>query len=135
MEQPQYLIDTNTVIDYLGERLPASGMAFMNHVFSKLPPVSVITKIEILGFKAPGEYEQLLINFMQDVAVLSLTDDIVAASINIRKNYKAKLPDAIIAATALVHGLTLLTHNLADFKNILDLALMDPYNPHFYTSG
>jgi hypothetical protein len=135
MERTQYLIDTNIVIDYLGERLPASGMAFMNRVFDNLPLVSVITKIEILGFKAPGEYEQLLNNFMQDVTVLNLTDDIVAASINIQKNYKTKLPDAIIAATALVHGLTLLTHNSADFKNILDLALIDPYNPHFETSG
>ena len=32
MEQQQYLIDTNAVIDYLGEKLPASGMAFMNGV-------------------------------------------------------------------------------------------------------
>jgi hypothetical protein len=96
MERPQYLIDTNTVIDYLGEKLPASAITFMNHVFDKIPLVSVITKIEVLGFKASGQYEQLLINFMQDVTVLNLTDEIVVASINIRKNYKTKLPDAIV---------------------------------------
>jgi len=60
MERTQYLIDTNIVIDYLGKRLPASGMAFMNHVFSNVRLVSVITKIEVLGFKAPGQHEQLL---------------------------------------------------------------------------
>jgi hypothetical protein len=128
MEQPQYLIDTNAVIDYLEEKLPATGMAFMDYVFDNLPLVSVITKIEVLGFKTPNQYEEsLLINFMQDVTILNLTDEIVVASINIRKNYKTKLPDAIIAATALVHGLTVVTHNSADFKNILGLALMDPY--------
>jgi hypothetical protein len=103
-------------------------MAFMDYVFDNLPLVSVITKIEVLGFKTPNQYEEsLLINFMQDVTILNLTDEIVVASINIRKNYKTKLPDAIIAATALVHGLTVVTHNSADFKNILGLALMDPY--------
>jgi hypothetical protein len=45
MEQPQYLIDTNTVIDYLGNKLPASGMDFMNTVIDAVPNVSVVTKI------------------------------------------------------------------------------------------
>ena len=55
MEQPQYLIDTNAVIDYLGQKLPDSGMAFMNSVVDAIPVISVITKIEVLGFKAPAE--------------------------------------------------------------------------------
>ena len=37
-----------------------------------------------------------------------------------------KLPDAIIAATALVHGLTLWTHNTDDFKDVPQLKLFDP---------
>jgi hypothetical protein len=45
MEQQQYLIDTNTVIDYLGKILPAKGMVFMNSVIDAGPNVSVITKI------------------------------------------------------------------------------------------
>ncbi|MEK6615315.1 MAG: hypothetical protein AABZ32_04270 [Bacteroidota bacterium] len=45
MEQPQYLIDSNAVIDYLGKKLPASGMDFMNVVVDAVPNVSVITKI------------------------------------------------------------------------------------------
>ncbi len=53
MEQPQCLIDTNAVIDYLGSRLPASGMDFMNKVIDAVPNVSVVTKIEVLGFNAP----------------------------------------------------------------------------------
>lgn len=50
MEQPNYLIDTNAVIDYLGRKLPDYGMSFMNTVIDAVPNVSIITKIEVLGF-------------------------------------------------------------------------------------
>lgn len=45
MGQQQYLIDTNVVIDYLGNKLPANGMHFMNGVIDAIPNISVITKI------------------------------------------------------------------------------------------
>ncbi len=45
MEQQQYLIDTNVVIDYLGKKLPASAMTFLNEVIDSIPNVSIITRI------------------------------------------------------------------------------------------
>ena len=48
MEQQQYLIDTNAVVDYIGNKLPVDGMAFMNNVIDNVPFVSIITKIEVL---------------------------------------------------------------------------------------
>lgn len=45
-----------------------------------------------------------------------------------RRKYKTKLPDAIIAATALVHNLTIISRNTADFKNIEGLKVLDLYN-------
>ena len=128
MEQPQYLIDTNAVIDYLGEKLPASGMVFMNDVIDAVPMVSVITKIEVLGFNAPAEHYQLLIDFMNDATLFALTDEIIDASIEIRKNHKTKLPDAIIAATALVNGITIISRNTKDFRNIDGLDCVNPYD-------
>lgn len=127
MEQPQYLIDSNAVIDYLGRKLPPSGMDFMNSVIDDFPTLSVITKIEVLGFNAPDEHYQLLTNFMDDNTILGLTNNIVDTSIEIRKNYKTKLPDAIIAATALVYNLTLISRNTSDFINIQDLKVINPY--------
>ena len=53
MGQPQYLIDSNAVIDYLGNKLPAKGMEFMDSVIDEVPNLSVVTKIEVLGFNAP----------------------------------------------------------------------------------
>lgn len=88
MEQTQYLIDTNAVIDYLGRKFPASGMDFMNGVVDVIPNVSVVTKIEVLGFNASDEHYKLLTSFMDDATVFQLTDNIVEASILIRKNIK-----------------------------------------------
>lgn len=48
-------------------------------------------------------------------------------TILIRRQYKIKLPDAIIAATALVHNLILVTRNTSDFKNIPELQLINPW--------
>ncbi len=118
MEQPQYLIDTNAVIDYLGEKMSVTGMGFMNAVIDAVPVISIITKIEVLGFNAPEEHYRLLENFMSDAAVLPLAEDTVRKSIEIRKKHKTKLPDAIIAATAIVHNLTLISRNISDFKSI-----------------
>lgn len=128
MEQTQYLIDTNAVIDYLGNKLLISGMDFMNTIIDAVPNVSVVTKIEVLGFNAPEQHNQLLVNFINDATVFDLTDNIVEASIEIRKKHKTKLPDAIIAATALVYDLVLITRNISDFKNIDGLKVIDPHS-------
>lgn len=128
MEQPQYLIDTNAVIDYLGQKLTFSGRDFMNGIINVVPIVSVITKIEVLGFNASDKHYQLLTNFMNDATVLDLTGNIVDVTISIRKNFKIKLPDAIIAATALVYDLILISRNISDFRNIKDLKVINPYN-------
>lgn len=128
MEQTQYLIDTNVVIDYLGRKLPVSGMDFMNTVIDNIPNVSVVSKIEVLGFNAPAEHYQLLTQFMNDATVLDLSDSVVDASIAIRKSHKTKLPDAIIAATALVYDLVVISRNVTDFKNIQGVQVIDPHS-------
>ena len=38
-----------------------------------------------------------------------------------------KLPDAIIAATAIINNFTLITHNIKDFQKITELQTMDLY--------
>lgn len=128
MEQSQFLIDTNAVIDYLGKKLPLSGMDFMNRIVDAIPNISVITKIEVLGFNASEEHAQLLFNFMEDATILDLTSSIVDVSIDIRKKSKTPLPDAIIAATAIVYDLVLITRNISDFKNIQGLNVINPHS-------
>ena len=64
---------------------------------------------------------------MNDATVLDLTGAIVDVSIEIRKKNKTSLPDAIIAATALVYDLVLISRNVSDFKNIQGLKIIDPH--------
>ncbi|MGV8094413.1 MAG: type II toxin-antitoxin system VapC family toxin [Mangrovibacterium sp.] len=123
----QFLIDSNAVVDYLSGKLPQTGMAFMNVVVNDIPGISVISKIEVLGYKTDLEAYQLLTSFVNDSIIYALSDDIVEQTINIRKGHKIKTPDAIIASTAIVNGLTLITRNTKDFKNIEGLTIIDPY--------
>jgi predicted nucleic acid-binding protein len=69
-----------------------------------------------------------LTNFIDDANVLNLSNDVVKASIEIRKKHKNKLPDAIIAATAIVYDLVLITRNTKDFSNIDGLKVIDPFS-------
>jgi len=124
----QYLIDSNAVIDYLSGILPVSGMKFMDGVVNAVPQVSVITKIEVLGYNTPPAAYQFLIDFMNDAAVLELTDDVVNQTIALRQQVKIKLPDAIIASTALVNGFELISRNTSDFKNVGGLTVIDPHS-------
>lgn len=65
---------------------------------------------------------------MNDFLVLGITNSIVDKSIAIRKSYKTKLPDAIIAGTSIVYDFVLVTRNNSDFKNIERLKLINPHN-------
>lgn len=127
MEQPQYLIDTNVVIDYLGNKLPVTSMEFINGLIDNSPIISIVTKIEILSFNASKEHYKVLCDFITDATVLDLTGNVVDTCIEIRKKHKTKLPDAIIAATALVYDLILISRNTSDFKNIDDLTVTNPH--------
>ena len=128
MEQTQYLIDSNSIIDYLGENLPPAGMEFLNKIIDNVPNVSVISKIEVLGFNTADQHYQILFNFMNDATVFDLTGSVVDVCIELRKKYKTKLPDAIIAATAMVYDLVLITRNISDFKNIQELKVLNPHS-------
>ena len=127
MEQPQYLIHTNAVIDYLGKKVPPAGMSFMDNIIDEVPRLSVVTKIEVLGFNAPSEHYQLLVNFMNDAMIMPLTENIVDKSIYIRKKHKTKLPDAIIAAIAIITNSILISRNTSDFRNIEGLKVIDAH--------
>ncbi len=102
-------------------------MSFMDDVIDAVANVSVITKMEVLGFNAPEDDYKLLTEFINDAVVLYLTEEIVEQCISIRKEQPVKLPDAIIAATAVVYGMDLITRNTSDFQNIHGLKVVNPH--------
>lgn len=122
-----YLIDSNVLIDYVAERFNPQQLLKLDNIFDMELNVSVITKIETLGFNAPTHEEKKMLQFFSLANILPLNDDIVQLTIDIRKTIKLKTPDAIIAATALAYNLPLLSRNTADFKNIAGLTVIDPH--------
>ncbi len=69
----------------------------------------------------------MLHKFIDEAIVLELEKAIKLKTADIRKAHKIKLPDAIIAATAFVHNLTLITRNTKDFKGIDKLKIVNPF--------
>ena len=124
----QYLVDSNAVIDYLSGKIPEKGKLFMDKVINNVPNISVITKIEVLGYKTTSEASHILISFVYDSLVIGLSDEIIDITIEIRKKYKIKIPDAIIAATSLAHNSIIVTRNLKDFQIIKGVKCINPHS-------
>ncbi|MDF1547188.1 MAG: type II toxin-antitoxin system VapC family toxin [Bacteroidales bacterium] len=124
-----YLIDTNVAIGYIGGDLTEKALNLLDGIIDGQFYISVINKIELLGFAGITKNEELKFGELINAAnILGLDEEIVNGTIAIRKQYRSKLPDAIIAATAIVHGFTLVTRNIKDFKNMQGLDMLDPYN-------
>ena len=125
----KYIWDTNIAIYYLQQQFTPNAEKFIDDTLTESPPcISAITEIELLCWKTANESDlEVLHNFISDALVIELEQLIKLKTADIRKAYKLKLPDAIIAATALVYELTLITRNVSDFKNIPDLKIVDPY--------
>ena len=124
----RYLIDSNVIIDYASLRLPKSGSDFLEHIFNADFLISVVVKIEVLGFNDVPQKLNILEEFINSATILHLDESLVQKTILLKREYKKlKLGDAIIAATALVNNFTLITRNVADFKNVEGLNLMNAH--------
>lgn len=124
----RFLLDTNTVIYYTKNDLSENAAAFLDTQIYKGVFLSVISEIELLGWQFPSvETETIMETFINDCIIVKLSRNVVLKAIEIRKTRRIKLPDAIIAATAIVHDLTLISRNDSDFKNITGLKYLNPF--------
>lgn len=126
----RYLWDTNTAIYYLQQQYPITAEKFIDNLLKyELPVISAITEIELLCWRVATEKDvEVLHSFINDALVIELEQPIKLRTADLRKQYRIKLPDAIIAATALVYNLTLITRNSSDYKNIEGLQVIDLFN-------
>jgi len=119
----KYLIDTNVLIDAQMKHLPNNGLDFLSKVVNENFIISFITQIEYLGYKNINKISE---EFISLADVIGIDKYIIQTCINLRKNYKIKLPDALIAATALARNFTLVTNNEEDFAFIPNLNIINP---------
>lgn len=123
----QYLIDTSVAIKYLNQTLPSKGISFIDEFINSDCTISFISEIELQVWNPtnPADivvYEQ----FVMQSDIIGVNADIISETITIRKNYKLKIADAIIAATALKFNLTLIADNDDDFTKISSLKYINP---------
>ncbi len=117
------ILDSNILIYACSDEHPE----IREFIRENVPSVSIITKVETLGYHllAPAERAQLEAFF--DVAiVLDVTHAIADRAIFLRQINRMSLGDSLIAATALVHEKALVTHNTSDFSWIEELEMLDP---------
>ena len=121
------VIDSNTVIDYLEGRLPQKGVQMIDQLLNGgIAYLSDVNKMELLSFNPPNPNALRVVEqFIQRCNILSISEDIVNKTIEIRRVHKRKLPDMIIAATAIIHNFTLLSRNRSDLNNIVGLTVID----------
>jgi len=120
----KYLIDTCTVVKYLDEVLPPEAISFMDALVDDDCKVSFITKIELLVWNPPIA-EDIIVReeFLAGSEIHYINDEIINGAIQIRKTTHIRLPDAVIAATAIHNDYVLLSTNDNDFIKVIPLGL------------
>ena len=125
----KYLIDTNTAIELVTQLLPPAGGTWVDGlVLREEHAISVINWIELLVNPQSAQEKAVLELFVASSPVLPLDADVVRQTILLRQQYRTKLPDAIVAASALVHGLVLVSRNTSDFQKITGLVVVNPHD-------
>ncbi|PQJ73827.1 PIN domain-containing protein [Polaribacter gangjinensis] len=116
-----FLADTNFLI-YVHEG-DKKVLPFLNYNFG----VSFISEVELPGFKGISTQEEVkLRNLLDDCFSVEWNSKIKEKTIELRKKYTVKLPDAIIASTSLIYEIPLVTADKAFSKiHELDLILIE----------
>lgn len=118
------LFDTNILIDLF------SGRREAKQALEAPPPqnaISLITWMEVM-VGAKNITEQRTRMALSTFNIINISQDIAERSVALRQEYKLKLPDAIILATAQLHRLELITRNTKDFAGIP--GVVTPYEIH-----
>lgn len=119
----KYLVDSNIIIYHLNKDSIATN--FLAKYYKDIA-ISQITFLEVLSFPFSTEEENDVRMLLNRFTMINIDIKVSNQAIKNRKIKKIKVPDNIIAATAMVYGLTLVTKNIKDFK-VLNLNLLNPF--------
>lgn len=116
MSGDSIVIDTSLIINLFNGVAEVQELIVNRNLF-----VSVISEIEVLSFPNITDSErELLKSFLSECYMVDIESAIKDITIKIRAKFKTKLPDAVIAATAIYFDLPLFTMDKC-FEKIADL--------------
>jgi predicted nucleic acid-binding protein len=124
----QHLLDTNIIVEMLKRNATIIGV--VQHIGFQHIAVSDITRAELF-YGAKNKVELRYIQkSLGDVVCLPVIAEISAMAVQIVEAYclshKARILDALIAATALYYDMVLYTLNVKDFSYVPGLRLLQP---------
>lgn len=117
------ILDSNLIIYAARPEYP--GLRRL--IATRSPAVSAVSVVEVLGYHKLSVDDRVHFEaFFAAAEVLPLSDSVVARAVAVRQARKMSLGDALVAATALVFGRELFTHNTKDFAGVPGLIVSDP---------
>lgn len=119
----KYLVDSNIIIYHLNQEPIATTFLRANQ---RQIAISQVTFVEVLSFPFSEEVEKDVRALLSAFKILDVTGSIANQAIENRRQKKIKIPDNIIASTAMVHDLILVTRNVKDFVT-LDVDVLNPF--------
>jgi predicted nucleic acid-binding protein len=106
----KYLLDTNFILGLLKATPEVLAIVMERDLLASSCAYSAVTRMELLGYpNITSDEERLISDRLSKFTYLSISSEVEDLAIALRRTRKLKLPDALIAATAIHHSLELLT--------------------------
>ncbi len=121
-----HTLDTNAIIYY--SKGDEKAVKILDVIFEQGTPlyISTITEIELFSFSNLTEDDiRWFEDFLKALTIISVDSHVARIAASIRRLYKLKTLDSVIAATALMTGTTLVTRNIHDFKKAPNISLLE----------
>ena len=119
------LLDSNIII-YAAQ---IENIFLRDFIAENSPYVSAISYLEVLGYhQLMDEDKTYFQEFFTASQILPISQSVINQAVKLKQLRKMSLGDAIIAGTALVYDLTVVTRNIDDFRWITDLKLLNPFD-------
>ena len=117
------LLDSNAIIYSIKPESDALRQLIAEHN----PAVSAVSYVEVLGYhQLTASDKEDFLEFFKTARIISVSQPVLEKAVALRQQRKMSLGDSIIAATALLNDLTLVTANVSDFSWIDNIKLMNP---------
>lgn len=112
-------VDTNILLYLISGDETVAELLDKKHI-----AISFVTELELLGYKDLSESDLKVIQeLVKEVTVIDINAEIKRLVVLLRRNYKIKLPDAIVVASALYSKLPLVTAD-KQLSQISELTLL-----------
>nr|VFJ74916.1 MAG: hypothetical protein BECKFW1821C_GA0114237_106713 [Candidatus Kentron sp. FW] len=116
------LLDSNTIIYSIRPEFTELRQL----IAERSPAVSAISYVEVLGYHHLTESDKKDFMAFFDARMVPVSQPVLEQAVKLPQQRKISLGDSIIAATAVLNYLTLLTANVRDFQWIPNIKLLNP---------